>query len=54
MKEKFRNFFKSFIGDCCGSCVNYKNCFDEHMEYNKENTLDHPGCDNFVDKEWHK
>ena len=51
MKEEIRNFFKSFVGNCCGSCVNYTNHYSEHIAYNKKNTLEHPSCKNFKKKE---
>ena len=48
MKKKIKKFLQSFVGDCCQDCVNYKFCFGEHIEYNKQNTLEHPSCKNFV------
>jgi hypothetical protein len=35
------------VGSCCGDCEIYEKCYNGHIEYNEQNTLEHPACGSF-------
>jgi hypothetical protein len=37
-----------YIGDCCSSCRDYDKCYKDHVEYEMQNTLEHPACKHFT------
>jgi hypothetical protein len=39
------------IGDCCGSCDSYEKCYKNHVEYERQNTLESPACGDFIGRE---
>lgn len=43
-----KDFFS--IGRCCGDCSKYEDCYGKHVEVNKQNTIEHPSCNEFEEK----